>query len=966
MAMGTINVAQFAAELGMPVALLLEQLQTAGVTKQREADVISETDKSKLLAHLRQTHGADGAGKKITLARRETSEIKKSDSTGRPRTIQVEVRKRRTISPENNAPAQASRPSVNSPVLDARELAIREREASLQAELAARQAAELQARKFRNKGKVGDTPEATVSPVVANVVAQEVASVAVAPAVEVSAPVVETPKVVVPVPEVKKPHAHLSKPVEANKPPVAQAAPVQVAKSVAPAPIVTSATPPANSPMIGAPVLRRVARPAFKPVPPPAPVVVPAPVPAPVVPAAGAPKDNTLHKAAPKPGDKVAVAKKPAKPGDKQAVKRDEPGANKRPVGKSDNKPAGKAGAWANPVRGGKRNSHDKHHHGKQAPAAAGESFVQPTEAVVREISVPETIIVAELAQKMAVKAAEIIKVLMKMGLMVTINQVLDQDTAMIVVEELGHVAKAAKLDDPDAYLMDNEEHHDSELLPRAPVVTVMGHVDHGKTSLLDYIRRTRVASGEAGGITQHIGAYHVNTPRGMITFLDTPGHEAFTAMRARGAKATDIVILVVAADDGVMPTTKEAIHHAKAAGVSIVVAITKIDKPDANAERVKQELSVEGILSEDWGGDVMFAEVSSKSGQGVDQLLEYVLLQAEVMELKAPRETHAKGLVVEARLDKGKGAVATVLIQSGTMRRGDAVLVGSVFGRVRAMLDENGKAIQEAGPSIPVEIHGLSDVPVAGEELMVLADEKRAREIALFRQGKYRGVKLARQQAAKLENMFEQMAEGEVRTLSLIVKTDVQGSSEAITQALQKLSTNEVKVNMIHGGVGPISESDVNLALASKAIIIGFNVRADATARKLAESTDVDIHYYNVIYAMIDEIKAALSGMLAPEKRESITGLVEVRQVFTVSKVGTIAGCYVLEGLIKRGSKVRVLRNNLVIHDGELDSLKRFKDDAKEVKHTFECGLSLKGFNDLLVGDKLEAYEIIEVARTL
>jgi translation initiation factor IF-2 len=503
-------------------------------------------------------------------------------------------------------------------------------------------------------------------------------------------------------------------------------------------------------------------------------------------------------------------------------------------------------------------------------------------------------------------------------------------------------------------------------LEPRAPVVTVMGHVDHGKTSLLDYIRRTRVASGEAGGITQHIGAYHVDTPRGMVTFLDTPGHEAFTAMRARGAKATDIVILVVAADDGVMPQTKEAIHHAKAGNVPLVVAVTKIDKPEANVEKVKQELAAEGVTPEDWGGDSMFVEVSSKTGQGIDQLLEGVLLQAEVLELKAPRVSPAKGLVIEARLDKGKGPVATVLIQAGTMRRGDPVLVGSVFGKIRAMLDETGKPVNEAGPSIPVEIQGLSEVPIAGEELMVLADEKRAREIALFRQGKYRGVKLAKQQAAKLENMFDQMAEGEVRTLSLIVKADVQGSAEAISHSLQKLSTNEVKVNLIHGGVGAITESDINLALASKAIVIGFNTRADAAARKLAETTGVEIRYYNIIYAMVDEIKAALSGMLAPEQRESILGMVEVRQVFTVSKVGTIAGCYVLEGLIRRGAKVRVLRDDVVIHEGELDSLKRFKDDVKEVKSNFECGLSVKNFNDLKVGDKIEAYEIVEVARAL
>jgi translation initiation factor IF-2 len=554
----------------------------------------------------------------------------------------------------------------------------------------------------------------------------------------------------------------------------------------------------------------------------------------------------------------------------------------------------------------------------------------------------------------------------MKMGSMVTINQVLDQETAMIVVEELGHVAKPAKADDPDAYLIDAADHKDVVFEPRAPVVTVMGHVDHGKTSLLDYIRRTRVASGEAGGITQHIGAYHVDTPRGMITFLDTPGHEAFTAMRARGAKVTDIVILVVAADDGVMPQTKEAIHHAKAAGVPIVVAITKIDKPDANSERVRQELVAEGVVPEDWGGDAMFVEVSAKSGQGIDTLLEGILLQAEVLELKASKDSLAKGIVIEARLDKGKGAVATMLVQSGTLKRGDAVLVGAVFGRVRAMLDENGKSIHQAGPSIPVEIQGLSEVPIAGADFIVMADEKKAREIALFRQGKFRDVKLAKQQAAKLENMFEQMSEGEVRTLTLIVKADVQGSCEAIASSLDKLSTSEVKVNVIHSAVGGITESDVNLALASKAIIIGFNSRADATARRLAESSGVDIRYYNIIYAMVDEIKAALSGMLTPDKKESVIGMVEIRQVFTISKVGTIAGCYVTEGIVKRGSQVRVLRNNVVIHTGELDSLKRFKDDVKEVKSNFECGLSLRGFNDLEVGDQLEVFEIVEVARAL
>ncbi len=855
--MGKLNVTQFATELGLPVALLLEQLRAAGVSKDQESDPVSEKDKAQLLEHLRQVHGAEKPAKKITLTRRETTEIKKADSSGRARTIQVEVRKRRVVAPvsvaEAAAPPAAPPRGETTRVLDEQELAAREEEARLQAELAARQAAEAQAKQERGKRKTAK-------------------------------------KAAEPEPE-QKPAAPVPK--------------------------------EAAAPVVAAPAVDLA--------------------------------EGTLHKPAPKPGDKVVKSSKKPKT-ETKASPWDEKGHKKRTPQKTGDKP----GVWATPVRAPRHDRHGKH------AAEPEHAFSLPTEPIVREVSVPETITVAELAQKMAIKAAEIIKVLMKMGSMVTINQVLDQETAMIVVEEMGHIAKTAKLDDPDAYLLDAATHHDVALEPRAPVVTVMGHVDHGKTSLLDYIRRTRVASGEAGGITQHIGAYHVDTPRGMITFLDTPGHEAFTAMRARGAKATDIVILVVAADDGVMPQTKEAISHARAGNVPIVVAVTKIDKPEANVERVRQELVAEGVVPEDWGGDAMFVEVSSKSGQGIDQLLEGVLLQAEVLELKAPRATHAKGLVIEARLDKGKGPVATVLIQSGTLKRGDTVLVGSVFGRVRAMLDENGKAVEEAGPSIPVEIQGLSEVPAAGEELIVMADEKRAREIALFRQGKYRGVKLAKQQAAKLENMFEQMAEGEVRTLSLIVKSDVQGSAEAIAHSLQKLSTSEVRINLIHNAVGAISESDINLALASKAIVIGFNVRADATARKLAETSGVDIRYYNIIYAMVDEIKAAMSGMLAPEKKESILGMVEVRQVFTISKVGTIAGCYVLEGLVKRGAKVRLLRDDVVIHDGELDSLKRFKDDVKEVKSGFECGLSLKGYNDLVVGDKLEAYEVVEVARAL
>jgi translation initiation factor IF-2 len=584
----------------------------------------------------------------------------------------------------------------------------------------------------------------------------------------------------------------------------------------------------------------------------------------------------------------------------------------------------------------------------------------------VQEVHVPETISVADLAHKMSVKASEVIKQMMKLGQMVTINQQLDQETAMIVVEEMGHKAFAAKLDDPEAFTEEEQAAGDAEQLPRAPVVTVMGHVDHGKTSLLDYVRRTRVAAGEAGGITQHIGAYHVDTPRGTITFLDTPGHAAFTAMRARGAKATDIVILVVAADDGVMPQTKEAIHHAKAAGVPIVVAMNKIDKPEANAERVKSELVAEQVVPEEFGGDSPFVPVSAKTGQGIDDLLEQVLLQAEVLELKAPKEAMAKGIVIEAQLDKGRGPVATVLVQSGTLKRGDVVLAGSSYGRVRAMLDETGKAITEAGPSIPVEIQGLTEVPQAGDEFMVLSDERRAREIATFRQGKYRDVKLARQQAAKLENMFEQMGQGDVQTLALIIKADVQGSQEALGQSLAKLSTDEVKVQIVHAAVGGISESDVNLAIASKAVIIGFNTRADAGARKLAEGNGVDIRYYNIIYDAVDEVKAAMSGMLAPEQREEVIGMAEIRNVFVASKIGTVAGCMVTAGQVHRGARYRLLRDNVVVHSGEIESLKRLKDDVREVKEGFECGIKLKNYNDIAQGDQLEFFEIKEVARTL
>jgi translation initiation factor IF-2 len=589
-----------------------------------------------------------------------------------------------------------------------------------------------------------------------------------------------------------------------------------------------------------------------------------------------------------------------------------------------------------------------------------------PAEARIIEVHVPETITVAELAHKMAIKASEVIKQLMKLGQMVTINQPLDQDTAMILVEELGHKAVIAALDDPEAFTDEEVSQSDAPLLPRAPVVTVMGHVDHGKTSLLDYIRRAKVASGEAGGITQHIGAYHVETARGMVSFLDTPGHEAFTAMRARGAQATDIVILVVAADDGVMPQTKEAIKHAKAAGVPIVVAINKIDKPDANLDRVKGELVAEEVVPEEFGGESPFVGVSAKTGAGIDALLEQVLLQAEVLELRAPVAAAAKGLVIEARLDKGRGPVATILVQSGTLSTGDVVLAGQTFGSVRAMLDENGKAIKSAGPSIPVEIQGLTEVPQAGDEFMVLSDERRAREIATYRAGKFRNTKLAKQQAAKLENMFTDMSAGEVKTLPIIVKADVQGSQEALAASLLKLSTDEIKVQLVYAAVGGISESDINLAIASKAVVIGFNVRADAGARKQAESNGVSINYYNIIYDAVDELKAAMSGMLAPEQKEEVIGMAEIRTVFVASKIGTVAGCMVTTGQVTRSSKFRLLRDNVVIYTGDIDSLKRLKDDVREVKEGFECGIKLKNYNDISVGDQLEFFEVKEIARTI
>jgi translation initiation factor IF-2 len=666
-------------------------------------------------------------------------------------------------------------------------------------------------------------------------------------------------------------------------------------------------------------------------------------------------EEEARAKAAPAPAAEKKAAKGEAKPGKKEKAKkgrkgRFEEGERELHIASDKSGRRKKKGGRARPV----------------VSAGGKHGFEKPTAPIVHDVSIPETITVGELAQKMSVKAAELIKAMMKLGSMVTINQVLDQETAAILVEELGHKPVLLKENALEEEVIQSAEAAAGEEQPRAPVVTIMGHVDHGKTSLLDYIRRSRVASGEAGGITQHIGAYHVETDRGMISFLDTPGHAAFTAMRARGADVTDIVVLVVAADDGVMPQTKEAIQHARAAGVPLIVAVNKIDKEEADPDRVKNELSQENVIPEDWGGDTMFVHVSAKAGTGVDELLEAILLQAEVLELKAVADGPASGIVVESRLDKGRGAVASILVQRGTLRKGDIILAGHEYGRVRAMLDENGKPIDEAGPSIPVEILGLSGVPAAGDPAVVVADERKAREVALFRQGKFRDVKFARQQQAKLDEMFTQMEEGEVSNLNILLKADVQGSLEAISDALLKLSTDEVRVKIVASGVGGINESDAHLAVASNAIVIGFNVRADAGAKRIIEEQEIDLHYYSVIYELIDEVKSAMTGMLAPEFKEEIIGLAEVRDVFRSPKLGAIAGCMVVDGTVKRNNPIRVLRDNVVIYEGELESLRRYKDDVAEVKSGTECGIGVKNYNDVKVGDQIEVYERVQVKRTL
>lgn len=916
--MAADNVEKFAAELKLPVETLLEQLRTAGVAKKSADDRLSESDKEQLLTALRKAHGGEEAPrKKITITKRQTSEIKQADGSGKSRTIQVEVRKKRVFVKRDTAEggeAQEAAPTESAaPVVSEQEFAQREAESRRQSELLARQEAELKEKQEKLNRERQRESRAVEQ-------AREAALAAEAEGISAAA-------------------GDREKATQAKE--RARIAAEDAAKSVQARRTVEDEVAAINKLMTAA-RSGKLAASAKAPEPD----------------KAAEPVSTTLHKPAAKPGDEE-------KPKEKKTEKQlkasklsstwQEDAAKKRALKTRGDSSGGTAGWRSGPRSRPKQSS--------QEPT----NFVQPTEPQIRDVYIPETISVADLAHKMSVKGTEVVKTFMLMGQMVTINQVLDQETAMIVVSEMGHKPFAAKLDDPEALLEETEAEKVAQAVAvtRPPVVTIMGHVDHGKTSLLDYIRRAKVAAGEAGGITQHIGAYHVETPRGVITFLDTPGHEAFTAMRARGANATDIVVLVVAADDGVMPQTKEAVAHAKAAGVPIVVAINKIDKPEANPERVKTELVAEEVVPEEYGGESPFISVSAKTGQGIDDLLENVLLQAEVLELKAPVEAPAKGLVVEARIDKGRGPVATVLVQSGTLRKGDIILAGSAFGRVRAMIDENGRSVETAGPSIPVEILGMTEVPQAGDEMMVLGDERKAREIALFRQGKFRDVRLAKQQAAKLENIFENMGDG-VQTLSLIIKSDVQGSQEALAAAMQKLSNDEVKVNIVHAAVGAITESDINLAIASKAVVIGFNVRADQQAKRLAEGNGVDLRYYTIIYDAVDEVKSAMQGMLAPERRENTIGLVEIRQVFKVSRLGNIAGCMVLEGTIKRSAQIRLLRDNVVLWTGELDSLKRFKDDAKEVKEGFECGLTLKNYDDIQEGDQLEVFEIQEIARTL
>ncbi|WMC09451.1 translation initiation factor IF-2 [Oceanimonas pelagia] len=902
--MAEVSLTQLASDIDTPVDRLIQQFREAGMEKSGN-DTVSETEKAALLAHLKKQHGGndDNEPKRMTLQRKTISTLSVQGAGGKNKAVQVEVRKKRTYV-RRDALEEQRREEEEKARQEAEAQARREAEERAQreaAEQAKREAEEKAKREAEEKAK----REAEDKARQAQLQAQKNTEQGAKPQSKEQKKADEM---------AKREAENLKKQREEEALRKAELEAQQKAEEV-----------------------RRLAEENEKRW---------------AEEAAKKPEDADYHVTT---NQHARAAEDEADQSEEQKARRT--GGKKRKGGKSKED------------REDRESRSERQRKGKRAkvmtPKSMKHGFQKPAQPVSREVEIGETITVAELANRMAVKGTEVIKAMMKMGAMVTINQVIDQETAQLVAEEMGHKVVLRRENELEERVLSDRD-TDAERKSRAPVVTIMGHVDHGKTSTLDYIRRTKVASGEAGGITQHIGAYHVETDNGMITFLDTPGHAAFTSMRARGAKATDIVVLVVAADDGVMPQTIEAIQHAKAAEVPLIVAVNKMDKPEADPDRVKSELSQHGVMSEEWGGENMFVHISAKTGEGIDELLEAILLQAEVLELTAVYDAMASGVVIESRLDKGRGPVATVLVQDGTLNQGDIVLCGLEYGRVRAMKDELGREVKSAGPSIPVEILGLSGVPTAGDEATVVRDEKKAREVALYRQGKFREVKLARQQKAKLENMFANMNEGEVAEVNLVLKADVQGSIEAISDSLMKLSTDEVKVKIVGSGVGGITETDASLAAASNAIILGFNVRADASARKVIEAEEIDLRYYSVIYELLDEVKQAMTGMLAPEFKQEIIGLAQVRDVFRSPKFGAIAGCMVTEGVVKRSNPIRVLRDNVVIYEGELESLRRFKDDVQEVRNGMECGIGVKNYNDVRVGDQIEVYQIVEVQRTL
>ncbi len=967
--MAEVTVKQLAQVVGTPIEKLLVQLGDAGIPKTGENDMISDSEKLTLLTHLRESRGQaapGGASKKITLKRKRVSELK-TDASGRKK-VNVEVRGKRTYTRpgEDAAPTESAAPSASEevaaeaesapakvapPVVDAKAAAAAEADVANQVAAQAANEAASQA------------AEEAANAVASQAAASQAAADSAAPAQDASPASAPPPSENDVVAALEKQAAAAAVAAQVEQAAAASAAPAKPAaelSSADKAKLVREAEKRAEMEAQARAVAERMAE---KQV-------------------AGERRresdENAKREQERREQERVAaeLQRRAAMEAQQAASSNDRGGARgaDKPKGKGRGKGGG--GGGGGDTRYGRNQLHvakgksgrrkGKAKRSMPANFEAKHGFEMPTTPVVREVDVPETITVAELANKMAVKAAEVIKAMMSMGVMATINQLLDQDTAILVVEEMGHKANPMSADDVEAALAalvagDTE----GDVEPRAPVVTIMGHVDHGKTSLLDYIRTSRVASGEAGGITQHIGAYQTETENGAITFLDTPGHAAFTSMRARGAQATDIVVLVVAADDGVMPQTIEGIQHARAAAVPMIVAVNKMDKEGADPERVRNELSQHGVISEDWGGDTQFVPLSALTGDGVDKLLEGLLLQAEVLELGAVNDGNASGIVIEASLDKGKGPVATILVQNGTLKRGDSFICGQVTGRVRAMFDENGKAVDEAGPSTPVQVLGLSSTPNAGDEMLVASDEKSARELAELRHGKQRDARLAERRPQRMEDVFSQI-KGNVPSVNFVVKADVKGSYEAIRDSLEKLSTDEVEVRIVGGGVGGINESDANLASASGAILVGFNVRADASARRLIQEQETDLRYYSIIYELIDLAKMLAGGLLAPEVRERIIGNAEVGEVFTSPKFGQIAGCMVVDGVVRKDEPIRVLRDNVVIYEGELESLRRFKDDVKEVRMGTECGIGVKNYTDVKPGDMIEVFERTEVARTL